>query len=100
MVANGQSKNAINKNASREITKTRIIKSAKITKVFINTPMEIENTTNPFLYSFFQGLKNVFARIGKDSNTSKALFNELKKSISSLGASKYQNFKKITGSFR
>ena len=74
------------------------IRSAVITKVFMNIPMAIENPTKPFLYSFFQGLKQVFTRIGREINLRKELFKEAKKISIVLGASRNQNFKKIKGS--
>ena len=72
-------------------------RSAKITKVFIKIPIAIEKTTNPFLYSFFQGRKNVLMRSGKDSNERSDLFNEMKNLIILTGASIYQNFRKVKG---
>lgn len=41
--------------------------------------MPIENSTNPSLYSFFHGLKNVLTRIGKESNCKNAVLREAKK---------------------
>ena len=72
--------------------------SAIITNVFTNIPIAIEKPTKPFLYSFFQGLKKVFTRRGKENNCIKALLREAKKEIKPSGASKYQNFRKINGS--
>ena len=57
IVPAGHSKNEIKKIISRKSSKKTNIKSAIITNVLIKIPMAIENATNPFLYSFFQGLK-------------------------------------------
>jgi len=54
------------------------IRSAAITKIFINIPIAIEKPTKPFLYSFFQGLKYVLIRIGRETNFRKELFSEAK----------------------
>lgn len=88
-----KTKKLISKNKIRR----KIIRSATITNVFINIPIAIEKITNPFLYSFFQGLKYVVIRRGKDRSMSKDLFKEEKKLKISRGASRYQNFKKIKG---
>lgn len=72
--------------------------STIIINVFTNIPIAIEKPTKPFLYSFFQGLKKVFTRRGKENNCKKALFKEAKKEIKARGASKNQNFRKINGS--
>ena len=72
-------------------------KSAKITNVFINIPIAIEKPTNPWRYSFFQGLKYVLRRSGSEKSSKKALFNELKNVIKIAGASINQNFKKTRG---
>ena len=57
IVPAGHSKNEIKKIISRKVSKKTNTSSAIITTVLIKIPMAIENTTNPFLYSFFQGLK-------------------------------------------
>ena len=57
-------KNIISKNR----TKRKIIISAIIANVLINIPIIIEKSTRPFLYSFFQGLKKVFIRSGRDKS--------------------------------
>lgn len=71
--------------------------SAKITNVFIEIPINIENPTSPFLYSFFHGLKYVFTKIGREKRLRNALFKEAKKPISPFGASKNQNLKTNMG---
>lgn len=81
-------------------TKIKIIISATITKVFINIPIAIEKSTNPFLYSFFQGLKKVLIRRGRDRSESRDAFKEEKNLIIFIGASRYQNFKKTKGRVR
>jgi len=80
--------------------KTKIIISARITKVFINIPIAIEKTTRPFLYSFFQGLKKVFIRRGRDKSESRDEFRDEKNLRIFIGASRYQNFKKTKGRVR
>jgi len=57
IVPAGHSKNEIKKTISKKINKKTNIKSAIITNVLIKIPMAMENATNPFLYSFFHGLK-------------------------------------------
>ena len=72
--------------------------STIITNVFTNIPIAIEKPINPFLYSFFQGLKYVFSKRGRENNCKKALFKEAKKLSRFLGDSTNQNFRKINGS--
>ena len=74
--------------------------STAITIDFINIPIPIENPTSPFRYSFFQGLKYVFNKRGKENNCKNALLKEAKKETSHLGASKNQNFRKTKGSLK
>lgn len=81
-------------------TKAKIIISAAITKVFKNIPIAIEKSTNPFLYSFFQGRKKVFIRRGRDKSESRDALREEKNLIIFNGDSKYQNFKKTKGRVR
>lgn len=59
--------------------------------------MLTEKATSPFLYSFFQGLKYVFIKRGRENNCRSALFKEEKKEIRERGVSINQNFKKIRG---
>ena len=87
----------INSNIKRANNRTI---SAMITNVFTNIPIAIEKPTKPFLYSFFQGLKNVFIRSGRENNCKKALFKEAKKEIKPRGASKNQNLRNIKGRFK
>jgi len=87
----------INKNSSKSSSSNRIT-SATITHVFINIPIPIENPTNPCRYSFFQGLKYVFMRRGRENSCKKALFKETKKIINLLGKSTNQNLKNLKGS--
>ena len=68
IVPTGHNKNEMKKANSTKISKKNNISSAIITKVLIKIPMAIENATNPFLYSFFQGLKYVLTRRGSDNN--------------------------------
>lgn len=81
-------------------TKAKIIRSAMITKVFKNIPIAIEKSTNPFLYSFFQGRKYVFIRRGRDKSERREVLRVEKNSIILNGASTYQNFKKTKGRVR
>lgn len=71
--------------------------STIITNVFTNIPIPIEKPIKPFLYSFFQGKKNVFIRSGRENNCKKALFREAKNAIKFLGDSTNQNLKNIKG---
>jgi len=68
IVPKGHNKNEIKKAISKKISKITSAASAIITNVLIKIPMAIENTTNPFLYSFFQGLKYVLTRRESDNN--------------------------------
>lgn len=52
---------------STKITKRKIVKSTNIKTVLTKIPIPIEKTTNPFLYSFLSGLKNVLIIRGKDN---------------------------------
>ena len=81
------------KEISRVIIVRKITRSKNIKKVFIAIPIPIEKATNPFLYSFFKGLKNVLIRIDKESISKHARFTEEKKRIKRRGASTYQNLK-------
>jgi hypothetical protein len=73
------------------------IKSAKINRLFIIIPIMIEKPTKPSRYSFFQGLKKVLSIKGSEKTPKKALFKEAKNLKIFLGASKYQNLRKIRG---
>ena len=44
---------------SLKITRRKITRSMKMSADLTKIPMPIENPTNPFLYSFFKGLKKV-----------------------------------------
>lgn len=66
IVSNGHQIKNVKKVSSRNITEKKIIKSTAINIVFIKIPIPIENATNPFLYSFFRGLKNVLIIKGRD----------------------------------
>lgn len=59
--------------------------------------MPLATPTMPLRYSFFQGLKNVFTRRGRENNDKKALFNETKYFINPKGASRNQNLKNSKG---
>lgn len=59
--------------------------------------MPMENPTRPSLYSFFQGLKNVFTKSGRENSSRNALFSEPKKARRPTGASKNQNLRKTKG---
>lgn len=74
--------------------------STIITNVFINIPIAIEKPIRPFLYSFFQGKKNVFIKRGREKIPKKAELKEAKKEIKPRGASKNQNLKNIKGRFK
>lgn len=92
------------KKEKNTISTTRIMAkiaiSAAITNVFMNIPIAIEKSTNPFLYSFFQGLKKVFIRRGRDKSESRDALRVEKNIIILNGASRYQNFKKTKGRVR
>lgn len=100
IVATGHSKKAVKKIISTKISEKANNKSAIITNVLIKIPMAIEKATNPFLYSFFHGLKYVRKRRESDNNLITELFKEAKKLNNPTGASRYQNFKKINESFK
>lgn len=68
--------------------------------VLIMTPMIIENATKSPLYSFFRGLKYVFRNKGTDNICKNALSMDKRYKRNDLGASKYQNRRKIMGSER
>ena len=93
----GQMINATNTKISTQKSRRKRSKSAKITKLFMNIPIALEKPTNPCRYSFFQGLKYVFKRRGRENSSKKALFNEAKKLKREIGASINQNFKKFKG---
>lgn len=67
-VATGQRIKDTKNIISKIRTKRKIIMSAPIVNVLINIPIAMEKTTKPFLYSFFQGLKKVFIRSGRDKS--------------------------------
>lgn len=54
-------------------------------------PIKIEKPTNPSLYSFFQGLKNVFSIRVREKSVRNCLFTLAKKYRREIGALKYQN---------
>lgn len=56
-VKTGQRTKKTKKIASINNNKINKITSAMIKKVFMNIPSPIATPTNPFLYSFFHGLK-------------------------------------------
>lgn len=78
----------------------KIIRSVIIKNVLTIIPITLEKPTKPWRYSFFKGLKKVFRKRGRENSSKKALFKDLKKPIISIGASKYQNFKKTKGKKR
>ena len=68
IVAAGQSIKAIKNMASANKRRLNNIVSTKINRVLIKIPIPIENPTKPSLYSFFQGLKYVFTKIGREES--------------------------------
>lgn len=88
----GQRRKLINNKISTKISPANIIISAKINIDLKIIPINIENPTNPFLYSFFQGLKKVFNIRVTEKSPIKALFRDKKNLRSEMGASRYQNF--------
>lgn len=66
-VSTGHAINKIRKTASRVSIAVYITRSNKISAVFIKIPINMEKTTNPGLYSFFRGLKNVLIIKGSDN---------------------------------
>jgi len=65
--------NGSNSNVNRKITsiisRTQMIDTEiKSRNDFIKIPASTENNTNPSLYSFFSGLKNVFKIKGIDNS--------------------------------
>ena len=93
----GHSKKSIENKISLTKKPRIIAKFAKIANVFINIPMPIENPTKPSRYSFFQGLKNVLTRSGREKSLRSAWLSEVKKINNTIGISVYQNFTKISG---
>lgn len=94
----GNNKNPTKKLNSKTISSAKINKSTEINRVLSAIPINIENLTNPSLYSFFHGLKNVFSIKGTENALKKDLL-RVKKYFKILnGASKYQNLTIRTGS--
>lgn len=63
---------AVNKNtspASKTIKTSIKTVSNSIKKVLIITPVTIEKTTSPFLYSFLRGTKKVLSIRGNEKNS-------------------------------
>ena len=75
-VANGHKRKKEKNTISTTRIKTKITMSAMIIKVFMNIPIAIEKSTNPFLYSFFQGRKYVFISRGRDKSERRDAFRE------------------------
>lgn len=71
--------------------------SEMIKPVLTNTPRAREKPTNPGLYSFLSGLKNVWIKRGKEKSRRNALLTEAKNCKSASGLSKNQNLRKIIG---
>jgi hypothetical protein len=97
-VATGQIKNPIKKTASSKIKPAKRIRSAMIKRLFIIIPIKIEKPTNPSLYSFFQGRKNVLIIKGSEKTPKKFLFKDRKNLKIFFGASRYQNLRIFSGS--
>jgi hypothetical protein len=93
----GKIKNIVNIIASDKIRRRNKNKSAKINRLFITIPIMMEKPTNPSRYSFFQGRKKVLSISGSEKTPKKAEFREAKNRRIFLGASKYQNFRKMKG---
>lgn len=74
-------------------------KSTAIKRDLSTMPINIENLTNPSLYSFFHGLKKVLSIRGRENALKKDLLRVKKYLRRETGASKYQNLKISTGSF-
>lgn len=72
-------------------------RSTAIRTDFTKIPIPIENVTSPFLYSFLRGLKNVRTKRGKDKRSIMYLLSEMKKVMSPITASTYQNFRRKKG---
>jgi hypothetical protein len=71
-----------------------------ISKLLTIIPIALEKPTNPSLYSFFSGLKNVFKSSGSEKSWKNALLSDWKKPSIEAGASIYQNLRKAKGKKR
>jgi hypothetical protein len=94
----GNKRNPTKKLTSNTKRKVKSKRSIEIKRDLSTIPINIENFTKPSLYSFFQGLKNVFNIKGTENALRKDLLRFKKYFKREKGASRYQNLRISKGS--